>query len=73
MTSPTQYVAANIRAEVARRRIPQRVLAEALGLKQQSVSMRLSGKTPIDLNELGIIARVLGVEPADLMLTTAAS
>lgn len=73
MTSPTQFVAANIRAEVARRRIPQRVLAEALGLTQQSVSMRLAGKTPIDLNELGIIANVLGVEPAHLITQAVAS
>lgn len=67
MTSPTEYVTATIRAEVARRRLTQRELAEALGISQQSVHNRLSGKVVIDLHELGIIADTLGVTVESLV------
>jgi transcriptional regulator with XRE-family HTH domain len=71
MTSPTQLVAANIRAEVARRRISQKVLAEALGKSPQSISMRLAGTVAISLEELATIADVLGVTVASLVSESA--
>lgn len=47
--------------------VSQTRLAEALGMSQSSVSRRLTGEAPFDVNELGAIAEVLGVELADLL------
>lgn len=60
-------VAAEVRAQMARRRMTQVQLAELLGIKQVSVSERLRGKTPFRLNELGVIAEALGIHPATLL------
>lgn len=63
----TETVAANVRAEIARQRITQRTLASALGMSPAAMSDRLSGKTPIDVNELEAIARFLKVSPESLL------
>jgi len=60
-------VAANIRAEAARTRTPQKAIAAALGISQQSVSQRLNGVVAIDVEELGVIAELLGV-PDEVLL-----
>lgn len=71
-TTPSEAVAAEIRAELARRRIPQARLAALLGVSQVSVSRRLSGETPFDLNELVKVADFLGIDVADLLKGSAA-
>lgn len=58
---------ANIRAELARRGLPQRSLARHLGLSTTVISKRLSGATPIDVNELEVIAEFLGMTVAELL------
>ena len=60
-------VSANIRAEMARRGLGQRDLADALGLSRPAISNRLIGKTPWTVDELEIVAQGLGVEPASLL------
>lgn len=65
--TPTQRIAAEIRAEMARQQRSQRELADALSYTQQAVSRRLAGHVAIDLNELDLIARFLGVSVAHLM------
>lgn len=65
--SVTDRVASNIRAEMARRRVSQREVAERLGVSQQSLSYRLTGRTPFDVGELAAIADVLGVTAASLL------
>jgi transcriptional regulator with XRE-family HTH domain len=65
--SRTVLVAANIRAEIARQRVSQRALADALGMSPAALSNRLTGMTPIDVNELGAIADVLRVTAASLL------
>ena len=40
-------------------------------MSQPAVSKRLSGITPIDINDLFGIADALGVAPADLLTTSA--
>lgn len=67
MATQTQLVAANIRAEMARQRIPQTAIAAALGITQQSVSNRINGRVPIDVDELAVFARLLGVPVASLL------
>ena len=61
-----QAVAENVRAEMARRRVSQKDLADALGLTQPPISRRFHGLVPFDVAELEIVARVLGVTIADL-------
>lgn len=63
----TDEVATAIRVELARKRISASNVAEQLGLSQAAVSRRLSGEVVIDVNELAAIARIVGVEPRDLL------
>lgn len=60
-------IAGNVRAEVARRRIPQSDIAAALGEIQQWVSRRMSGSVEWRISELVAIAELLGIHPAVLM------
>jgi len=63
----SQRVAANVRAEMARQRIPQVALADALGITQQSVSARLRGAVDFSVPELDLVARLLNVSAALLL------
>ena len=65
--SPTTQTGANIRAEMARRKVSQTTLAEHLGVSQTSISARLSGRTAFDINEIHAIAVFLGV-PLSVLL-----
>lgn len=68
MTEPiTESVADIVRAELARRRIPHRQLADALGLTPISMSRRLNGSVTIDVVELEAIATFLHVPVATLL------
>jgi transcriptional regulator with XRE-family HTH domain len=70
-------VADAIRARLALRRrrnlAPSsgKELAAAVGMSQSGMSARLTGATPIDLNDLERIARALDMEVADLLPTPA--
>lgn len=66
MSTTAQGIAANVRAELARRRIRQERLAEALDLSQSAISRRVLGERPFLAHELKIVAKLLGVEVADL-------
>ncbi len=63
----SERVAEEIRAALARRRMSGRQLATNLGVSQTWMSSRLSGATPIDLNDLERIAAAMSVEVADLL------
>lgn len=66
-TTPTALVGANVRAEMARRGIVQAQLAAQLGMAQQSLSARLAGRIPFDINELTLVAGVLDVPLGTLL------
>lgn len=66
-TAPAALVGGNVRAELARRGISQATLARELGLPQTSVSARLRGVTPFDVNELARVASVLEVSVETLL------
>lgn len=68
----THRVASTIRAELARRRIPQTVVAEKLNLSQATVSRRLAGEYPFDVAELSVLAEMLGMTASDLVAVDAA-
>jgi transcriptional regulator with XRE-family HTH domain len=70
--SETNRVAATVRAEMARRRTRQTVLAQRLGMSSTAVSRRLTGETPFSVPELMAVADVLGMPVADLMPETTA-
>jgi hypothetical protein len=63
----TTLVAAEIRAWMGRLDVRQSELARRLGETDQWMSMRLKGRTPIDLNELQRVATALGLSVLDLM------
>lgn len=66
---PSRPLCNNIRAEMARRWMTQAHLAAAIGMSQVSLCERLTGRTPIDVNELGAIAAAFGMSPAALVRT----
>jgi transcriptional regulator with XRE-family HTH domain len=65
--SPHEGVAAEIRAELARQKISQTTVAIALGVSQAGASRRLSGQTPMDVNDVVRLAELLHV-PASRFL-----
>ncbi len=60
-------VAANVRAELARRRITQTDVAERLGVSRQNVAKRLNGSVDFRVGELISIANMLGITIGDLV------
>lgn len=65
--SLSDAVAEEIRVLLTRRMMTQRELAERLGMSLQALNYRLTGTQELGLNEVAAIARVLGVEPTDLL------
>jgi transcriptional regulator with XRE-family HTH domain len=60
-------VAANVRAELARRRITQTDVAERLGVSRQNVAQRLNGSVDFRVGELISIANMLEITIGDLV------
>lgn len=60
-------VAANIRAELARRSLTQDAFAEQAKLGRTTMQALLAGRVGISLDRLDLFARLLGVEPAKLL------
>lgn len=61
------HVAANVRAELAVRRLTSSDLARVLHVGQRAAARRLSGDLDFSLNETDIVARWLGVPRSELM------
>lgn len=66
-TDTASTVAANVRAEVARRGLRHADLADALGISRPAMSRRLTGDMTFDVDELQTVARFLGVPVAHLL------
>lgn len=69
--SLSEQVAEEVRALLGRRRMSGRQLATAMGVSPSWINYRLTGRQPIDLNDMQKMARALGVPviqllPADL-------
>ncbi|MGK2880624.1 MAG: helix-turn-helix domain-containing protein [Mycobacterium sp.] len=52
-------IAANVRAEAARRNIAQSTIAKGLGLTQSATSRRLLGYVPFSATELAAVSEIL--------------
>jgi transcriptional regulator with XRE-family HTH domain len=63
----TQRLALEIKVAMVRHSISGRQLATKLGVSQTWISTRLTGATPIDVNDLERIADAIGVTPVDLL------
>ena len=64
--APMPVVAANVRAEIARRDLTQKQVAVYLGLSQQNLSQRIRGHVKFRDHELATLAQLLGVSVAAL-------
>lgn len=60
-------VVPTVRAELARRHITQKRVAEHLGLSQQGVSLRMSGRVQFRIDELSQIADLLDLPVTSLL------
>lgn len=58
---PTERVAREVRAELARQQISGSGLAKTIGRSQSFVQRRLKGEAPFNVEELDAIAKILGV------------
>lgn len=63
----SEVVAANVRAECARRGWHQGIVAEHMGMVRNAVSDRARGRTPWTLDEVERLAVLFGLEVADLL------
>jgi transcriptional regulator with XRE-family HTH domain len=62
-----EHVAEEIRVLLARRKMSATQLANITGIKQSSLSRRMTGETAFDMDDLELIADALGVAVTDLM------
>lgn len=62
-----QHAAEEIRVILARKRMSGAELARRTGIKQSTMSRRMTGETAFDLDDLEAIAEVLEVDVADLL------
>lgn len=67
VTPMREIVAAEVRAQMARRRITQQMLADELGREQTWVSRRVSGKVAFTVDDLAVISALFRV-PIALLL-----
>lgn len=65
--SLSTLVGAEIRAELARRRMAQDVFAKGIKVSQATLSRRLSGASPFTLDELEAASKYLNVPVAQLL------
>lgn len=65
--SLNERVAAEVRAELGRQQISANALAQRLRWTQPYMQRRISGTTPMDLNDLEAIASELGVTVTSLV------
>ena len=65
-------IAGEVRAQLARRRMSGRELSRRVGAKPAWMDRRLTGKTPMDVDDLEVIARALDMTPLELVASATA-
>lgn len=66
-TTSREEIAANVRAALARHQTSQATIARRLGKSRQAVSDKINGATHFRVDELQVIAAVIGV-PFDSLI-----
>lgn len=66
-----ELTAGELRAQLARRRISASELARRIGWKQPYMARRIDGRVALDMDDLELIARALGVAVAQLLPASA--
>lgn len=66
-TPDAESVAAEVRAALARRQITQTTLAEVTGRSQAYWSRRLSGRIPMSVDDLSVVAEIAAVPLASFL------
>lgn len=72
-TDQPNGVAANLRAEIARRQRRQADLADVWGISEMAVSRRVNGFVPITAEQAAQAAQWLGLDVSDLFAAERAS
>jgi transcriptional regulator with XRE-family HTH domain len=65
--APTEWVSRTIRGKLAERRISGAELGRRLGWSQASTNRRLNAQTPMTVDDLVAVARVLEVPASSLL------
>ena len=73
MTTLTVAVRGEIRAEMARKGIGQKVLAGVWGISQSAVAHKLAGRSRITDREIDSAAALLGYDPFDFVARAGAN
>lgn len=73
MTAPDLTLRPTLRAELARRDLTTKDLAEHLGLSSVAIHRRLTGAVSWNLVELQAVSELFGVELVDLLATATAT
>lgn len=63
----TERVITELRVALVRERVPQAEVARRLGRNYDWITRRMSGETPITLDDLEQIAAVAGIDVAELL------
>lgn len=63
----TEVVAGRLRGQLAERNIKRKDLVELTGWGRATVYRRLSGKTPMNTDEMETLERLFGIDPAQLL------
>jgi hypothetical protein len=66
-TTRSIRVADEVRAEMARSRVTGTTLAQSVGMSNATLSRRLSGAIPFNLDELSAVATRLGLTVTELL------
>ena len=64
MVDATRAIATAVDVQLARMNQPRRWLADSAGFSASALSKRLSGTTPLDIDDVDSIARALGLADA---------
>lgn len=64
----TDRIAANLRAETARRGISKAQLADALHISRETARKRLKGESPLSSTDLLGLYSEFGISPTDLLM-----
>jgi transcriptional regulator with XRE-family HTH domain len=67
MENLNDRVRERLRVEKDRRKISERDIADLIGWNQSRVSQKLTGRTPITVEELGTLCFALGLSPVEAM------